>query len=52
MVPHDQQFEVSSPGMINDDLDSVLAIQNFGVEPGFLTGPHGSKARAPQQQLG
>ena len=30
MVPHDQQLEVSSPGMINDDLDSELAIKNFG----------------------
>jgi len=26
MVPHDQQLEVSSPGMINDDLDSVFAM--------------------------
>jgi len=26
MVPHDQQLEVASPGMINDDLDSVFAI--------------------------
>jgi hypothetical protein len=35
MVPHDQQLEVSSPGMINDDLESELAIQNFAVEPGL-----------------
>jgi hypothetical protein len=30
MVPHDQQLDVASPGMINDDLDSALAIQNSG----------------------
>jgi hypothetical protein len=35
MVPHDQQLDVSSPGMINDDLDSVFAIQKFwaGAQP-------------------
>jgi hypothetical protein len=30
MVPHDQQLEVASPGMINDDLVSEVAIQNSG----------------------
>jgi len=29
-VPQDQQVEVAPPGMINDDLDWVSAIQNRG----------------------
>jgi len=28
MVPHDQHLEVAAPGIINDDLDSVLAIKS------------------------
>ena len=30
MVPHDQQLEVGSAEAIRDDLDSEVAIQNFG----------------------
>jgi hypothetical protein len=30
MVPHDQQFEVASPGTINDDFDIEFAIHNLG----------------------
>jgi len=36
MVPHDQHLSVALPGMINDDLDSDVAIKNqlraFGRE--------------------
>jgi len=46
MVPHDQQIEVASPGTITDDLDSELAIQNFGVGEVLDPSPHGSKTRA------
>jgi len=45
MSPQNQQFEVSSP-VSNDDLDSELAIQNFGVGEVLDPSPHGSKTRA------
>ena len=32
MVPHDQQLEVASPGMMIDDLDSVFAITKLRAD--------------------
>jgi hypothetical protein len=39
IVPHDQQVEVASPGMIRLDLDSELAIKNTHHERSTLFRP-------------